>query len=29
MKSNNLTLFCDHLDKEYGKDGTKSRTEYE
>jgi HTH-type transcriptional regulator / antitoxin HipB len=29
MKSNNLTSFKDHLDKEYGKVGTKSRTEYE
>jgi HTH-type transcriptional regulator / antitoxin HipB len=29
MKSNNLTLFKDHLDKEYGKVGTQSRTEYE
>jgi HTH-type transcriptional regulator / antitoxin HipB len=29
MKSNNLTSFRDHLDKEYGKEGTKSRTEYE
>jgi HTH-type transcriptional regulator/antitoxin HipB len=29
MKSNNLTWFKDHLDKEYGKVGTKSRTEYE
>jgi hypothetical protein len=24
-----LTSFRDHLDKEYGKEGTKSRTEYE
>jgi DNA-binding XRE family transcriptional regulator len=29
MKSKNLTSFKDHLDKEYGKAGTKSRTEYE
>ena len=29
MKSNNLSTFKDHLDKEYGKIGTKSRTEYE
>ena len=29
MKSSNLTSFRDHLDKEYGKVGTKSRTEYE
>jgi len=29
MKSNNLTSFKDHLDKEHGKVGTKSRTEYE
>lgn len=29
MKSNNLTSFKDHLDKEYGKVGTQSRTEYE
>jgi len=29
MKSNNVTSFKDHLDKEYGKVGTKSRTEYE
>lgn len=29
MKSNNLTWFKDHLDKEYGEVGTKSRTEYE
>ena len=29
MKSNNLTSFKDHLDKEYGKVGTTSRTEYE
>ena len=29
MKSKNLTSFKDHLDKEYGKIGTKSRTEYE
>ena len=27
MKSNKLTSFKDHLDKEYGKKGTKSRTE--
>jgi HTH-type transcriptional regulator/antitoxin HipB len=29
MKNNNLTSFKDHLDKEYGKVGTQSRTEYE
>jgi HTH-type transcriptional regulator / antitoxin HipB len=29
MKSNNLTSFKDHLDQEYGKVGTQSRTEYE
>ena len=29
MKNNNLTSFTDHLDQEYGKVGTKSRTEYE
>lgn len=29
MKSSKLTSFSDHLDKEYGKPGTKSRTEYE
>lgn len=29
MKNNNLTSFRDHLDQEYGKEGTKSRTEYE
>ena len=29
MKSNNLTSLKDHLDKEYGKVGTQSRTEYE
>ena len=29
MKSSNLPSFRDHLDKEYGKVGTKSRTEYE
>ncbi len=29
MKRNNLTSFKDHLDKEHGKVGTKSRTEYE
>ncbi|MBK8701924.1 MAG: helix-turn-helix transcriptional regulator [Saprospiraceae bacterium] len=29
MKNNNLTSFRDHLDAEYGKIGTKSRTEYE
>ena len=29
MKSNNLSTLKDHLDKEYGKIGTKSRTEYE
>lgn len=29
MKSNNFTSFRDHLDEEYGKIGSKSRTEYE
>ena len=29
MKSNKLTSFRDHLDKEYGKLGSKSRREYE
>lgn len=29
MKGNNLTSFRDHLDEQYGKVGTKSRTEYE
>lgn len=29
MKSNNLTSFQDHLDREYGKPGSKSRKEYE
>ena len=29
MKSSNLTSFKDHLDEQYGKVGTKSRTEYE
>jgi DNA-binding XRE family transcriptional regulator len=29
MKSSNLKLFRDHLDEQYGKVGTKSRTEYE
>jgi HTH-type transcriptional regulator / antitoxin HipB len=29
MKSNNLTSFREHLEKQYGKIGTKSRTEYE
>lgn len=29
MKSDNIKSFRDHLDEEYGKVGTKSRTEYE
>jgi HTH-type transcriptional regulator/antitoxin HipB len=29
MKSSNLTSFREHLDEQYGKIGTKSRTEYE
>ncbi len=29
MKIKNLTSFREHLDKEYGKVGTQSRTEYE
>lgn len=29
MKSNNLKSFRAHLDEEYGKKGSKSRTEYE
>ena len=29
MKNNSLTSFRDHLDQEYGKIGTKTRTEYE
>ena len=29
MKNSNLTSFRDHLDEQYGKEGTKSRTEYE
>jgi HTH-type transcriptional regulator/antitoxin HipB len=29
MKSSNLKSFRDHLDEQYGKVGTKSRTEYE
>ncbi|MCB9311003.1 MAG: helix-turn-helix transcriptional regulator [Lewinellaceae bacterium] len=29
MKSKNLTSFKEHLDQEYGKVGTKTRTEYE
>ncbi len=29
MKNKNLTSFREHLDKEYGKVGTQSRTEYE
>ncbi len=29
MKSNNLTSFRAHLDEEYGKKGSNSRTEYE
>lgn len=28
-KSKNLTSFSDHLDKKYGKRGTKKREEYE
>jgi hypothetical protein len=28
MKNSNLTSFRDHLDEQYGKEGTKSRTEY-
>lgn len=29
MKNNNLKSFREHLDEQYGKSGTKSRTEYE
>ncbi len=29
MKNNNLKSFRDHLDEQYGKVGTKSRTEFE
>jgi DNA-binding XRE family transcriptional regulator len=29
MKRNNLTSFRDHLDKQYGESGSKSRIEYE
>jgi HTH-type transcriptional regulator / antitoxin HipB len=29
MKSSNLSSFRDHLDEQYGKVGTKSRTDYE
>ena len=29
MKNSNLKSFRDHLDEQYGKVGTKSRTEYE
>ncbi len=29
MKKNNVTSFSDHLDKLYGKVGTKTRSEYE
>jgi HTH-type transcriptional regulator / antitoxin HipB len=29
MKSSNLSSFRDHLDEQYGKVGSKSRTDYE
>ena len=29
MKSNRLTTFRDHLDEQYGKNGSLTRTEYE